>query len=76
VAELNPGTWMGIAISRVRLQLSRVHIIHNSVVNAQHISQICPTLTAELNLGTQVAIAILSVLLQLGRVCIIHNSVA
>ena len=69
---------MGIAISRVRLQLSRVHIIHNSVVNAQHISQICPTLTAKLNpgTGTQVAIAILRVRLQLGCVRIIHNSVA
>jgi len=32
VAELNPGTWMGIAISRVRLQLGRVRKIHNSVV--------------------------------------------
>jgi len=32
VAELNPGTWMGIAISRVRLQLGRVRIIHNPLV--------------------------------------------
>ena len=32
VAELNLGTSMGIAISRVRLQLGRVRIIHNSVV--------------------------------------------
>jgi len=32
VAELNPGTWMLIAISRVRLQLSHMRIIHNSVV--------------------------------------------
>jgi len=32
VAELNPGTWMGIAISRVQLKLRRVRIIDNSVV--------------------------------------------
>jgi len=31
VAELNPGTWMGIAILSVRLQLGLVRIIHNSV---------------------------------------------
>jgi len=32
VAELTRGTWMGIAISRVRLQLGRMRIIDNSVV--------------------------------------------